>query len=113
MSDKRRRTRRPRSAANSGAQSVAIEEPDTIVHAARPLPNWQWRTFPVFAALSFGLFIGVLAGVPAGIVNEHGNGVPVTIVYIIPAIMLGLTFSRLGTRYLLSKNWVKPRKKKR
>lgn len=91
-----------------GAQETAA-----AVRVARPMPQWRWRTFPVFTALALGLFIGVLFGIPAGVLSEQGNGSLIIVVWVVPAIMLGLAFSRIMTRFLLSKNWIKPRPPRR
>lgn len=78
-----------------------------------PLPAWRWRTFPVYFAFAMGLFLGVYAGAIAGIVNENGNNVPMLVVFLVAAIMLGLGLSRLTTRWMMSRNWIKPRPRKR
>jgi hypothetical protein len=78
-----------------------------------PLPAWRWRTFPVYFAFALGLFLGVYAGAIAGIVNENGNNVPMLAVFLIAAVLLGLGLSRLSTRWMMSRNWIKPRPRKR
>ena len=54
----RRRRRRIRGGAEAGAEVAATPQP-----AAPALPEWKWRTMPVFIALSFGLFVGLLLGI--------------------------------------------------
>jgi hypothetical protein len=73
------------------------------------MPTWAWRTFPVFFAFALGLFVGVFVGVPSGIANEQGNGVPALIIFLGAAIILGFALSRITTRWLLARNWPKPR----
>lgn len=97
--DRRKRTRnapRPEAARKPEERSIT-----GLPH--RPLPEWRWRTFPVFFVFGLGLFIGVFAGSIGGIIQENGNGVPLTIVTAIAAIILGLGFSRFMTRWLLSR----------
>lgn len=97
--DRRKRTRnapRPEIARKPEARSVT-----GLPH--QPMPVWHWRTFPVFFVFGLGLFIGVLTGSVGGIIQENGNGVPITVITAIAAIILGLGFSRFMTRWLLSR----------
>jgi len=91
------------------AQATAPARQPGIV----PMPEWKWLTFPVFMALALGLFIGVWLGVPAGVANENGNGLAVTVLYLGTAIFLGLALSRFSVRWMQSRNWVKPRPAKK
>ena len=75
----------------------------------KPLPNWRWTTFPVFCALSIGLFVGVYAGVLA---SATDNSNVTLVVFIIAALFMGFSLSRVMTRFLVSHNWVKPRVKR-
>ncbi len=75
----------------------------------QPLPDWNWKTFPVFFALAAGLFIGVFIGVPAGIANENGNNLITTVVFLSVAIIFGAALSRVTTRWILSRRWAKAR----
>ncbi len=81
--------------------------------ATRPLGEWKWTTFPVFCALSIGLFVGVYAGWIAGfIAADKDDQTLTTVVFIIAALFLGFSLSRVTTRFLVSRNWVRPRKKR-
>ena len=92
---------------------VTVEERPAIERGPiQPFPSWHWRTFPVYFTFALGLFIGVFVGVPSGIANEHGNGVPALVMFLIAAILLGAGLSRFTTRWLLGRNWVRPRAKK-
>ncbi len=112
MSAKERRGRRQRHP-EAHPSPVASHETPAVQRALLPLPQWRWRTFPVFFALSFGIFIGVYLGWFAGyIAADTGNQTMTTVVFIIAAIFLGASLSRLTTRFMLSRNWIKPRPRK-
>lgn len=70
------------------------------------MPNWKWKTFPVYFAFSVGGFIGLYFGV---IVQAAGNSALTYGVFVAFALLLGFGLSRLTTRFLISRNWVKPR----
>ncbi|MCK9519417.1 MAG: hypothetical protein M0R74_10420 [Dehalococcoidia bacterium] len=76
-----------------------------------PMPEWRWRTFPVFFALAVGLFLGTWGGVAAGIVasGEDGNSLPMNLLFIFSAVIMGLALSRFMTRWMISRQWVKPK----
>ena len=77
------------------------------------MPQWRWTTFPVFCALSVGLFLGVYAGWLAGfIASDSGNQTLTTIVFIVAALFMGFSLSRVVTRFMVSHKWVKPRIKR-
>lgn len=111
MSPAQRKERR-RPGRNRGAKLSERQE-EQVIHAAQPMPDWKWRTFPVFAALSLGLFIGVLFGSAAGAAANAGNDIGLLIAWGVAAILVGIAFSRLTTRWMISKQWVKPKPKKR
>ncbi len=74
------------------------------------LPEWRWRTFPVYFAFSLGAFIAAYVGVLAGIAEERGgNQTPVLVLFITVALLLGFAFSRLTTRWLLTRRFMKDR----
>jgi hypothetical protein len=77
------------------------------------MPNWQWRTFPVFFMFAAGLFIGVFVGVPSGIAAEAGNSTPQFVLFLASAMLLGLALSHVVVRWLLSRGFVKPRPRAR
>lgn len=118
MSAAKRRQRRRRE--GSGGATQVMEAPPqgqprqdagpTIV----PMPPWKWRTFPVFFAFALGLFLGSWAGGLSGFVSaDSGNNLPLNVVYVVSAIFMGLALSRLMTRWMISKQWVRPRAKKK
>jgi hypothetical protein len=82
---------------------------DGAVAAVKPLTEWRWRTFPVFFALSAGLFIGLQLGVVVASANSTAS----LIIFIAVAVVLGLGLSRLTTRWLIERQWIKPRPKRR
>ena len=93
----RRRRRRGRDGGGAGATTPTGGSPP-------PLPEWRWRTMPVFTALSFGLFAGMILG-PA----ITGTGIAGTVTFLIVAGMLGYAVSRLLTRLLMRRGVIKPR----
>jgi len=70
------------------------------------MPNWQWRTFPVYLAFAVGGFIGLYMGLISGATD---NGAIYTFSFVFWALLLGFGFSRLTTRWILSRNWGKRR----
>ncbi len=103
MSPTRRRRRRL-ARAGGGAGEAA-----TGAGTSRPpLPEWRWRTLPVFAALSVGLFTGIILGSAV-----TGTGIAGTVVFLIVAGMLGLSVSRLLTRLLMRRGFIRPRARRR
>ena len=77
--------------------------------AVRQLPEWRWRTFPVFFALAAGMFLGLQLGV---VVSAASSTVSI-VVFIAVAVVLGLALSRLTTRWLIEHRWIKPRPKRK
>ena len=70
------------------------------------MPAWKWKTFPVYFAFSMGGFIGLYVGV----LVEWRNNLALTYgVFVAFALLLGFGLSRLTTRFLISRNFVKPR----
>jgi len=76
-----------------------------------PAP-WKWRTFPVFFAFALGLFIGVYAGFISGVLKDENDTVSL-VVFVVAALFLGFGFSRLTTRFMIERRWVKPRQRRR
>lgn len=105
MTTARRRPRRKQGPARPPGQAA-----ENVIHEAVPLPQWHWRTFPVFFAFALGSFIGLYAGVIAQGVD---NGPLRVTIFVTFAILLGVGFSRLTTRWMISKRWVKQRPRKR
>jgi hypothetical protein len=62
----------------------------------------------VFFALAGGMFMGMYLGIIAAAVG----GAFSIVVFIAVAVMLGLALSRLSTRWLIERNWIKPRSKR-
>lgn len=96
MSPSRRRRRRGRESGAAVATTTGGSPP--------PLPEWRWRTMPVFTALAFGLFAGMILG-PA----ITGTGIAGTVTFLIVAGMLGYAVSRLLTRLLMRRGVIRPR----
>lgn len=71
--------------------------------------GWRWRTFPVCFAFSIGAFIGLYLGVIAQVATDAGNNFLSSGIFIAIALMMGLGFSRLSTRWLTSRRWIRQR----
>ena len=84
-------------------------EAATKQQAAPPaLPEWKWRTMPVFIALSAGLFVGLYLGMVA-----TGTGIAATVIFLIVAGMLGISVSRYVMRLLMQRGIIKPQARRR
>ncbi len=92
---------------------VAPRAAPPVPPALAPLPAWKWRTFPVYFAFSLALFIGVYAGMVAYEVNNDGNSNVALVVLGVPAVMLGLGFSRMMLRVMMARGVIKPRAKRK
>jgi VIT1/CCC1 family predicted Fe2+/Mn2+ transporter len=100
----RRRSRKPRAANPApAAPGVAPQMPPRVSAAMAP---WHWRTFPVYFAFSLGGFIGLYLGIISQAVN---NSILSLVVFILFASLLGFGLSRITTRVMVSRNWVRPR----
>ncbi len=79
-----------------------------------PLPVWRWRTFPVYFAGALGLFIGVYVGYLVGFVHaETDNGTPTLVVFVTASLLVGFGLSRVTSRFMITRRWVKPRPKRK
>ena len=107
---RRKRDRRDRTPAAAQGQQPAPQAESRPVAGVMPLPQWKWRTFPVFFALAAGLFLGTWIGSLTGIVAaENDNSLPMNTALIIAAILFGAALSLFATRFMMSRQWVKPR----
>lgn len=98
MSTRKRRTRQQVQGAPP-AQGAATAAPRTT-----PMPDWKWRTFPVFFAFALGGF----AGLYMGIFSAESSGFFV-FASAFWAVLLGLGFSRFTTRWIMSRQWAQRR----
>ncbi len=106
MPTSRRRVRRSREHAESRPPGPPTTPAAASIAVTVPLPDWKWKTFPVFFAFAVGTFIGVYAGFVAGALNDQTITL---VVFVGIAILFGFALSRFTTRWLMSKNWIKPR----
>lgn len=100
----RRRTRKPRNANVAPPTNTPAPQMSPRVSAA--MASWHWRTFPVYFAFSLGGFIGLYLGIISQAVN---NSILSLVVFILFATLLGFGLSRITTRVMISRNWVRPR----
>lgn len=73
------------------------------------MPEWRWRTFPVFFVAAIALFVGVWLG---AIVGASGNSTAYTVVFLIVTLPLSLGMARLWSRFMINRGWIKPRAKR-
>ncbi|MDE2933586.1 MAG: hypothetical protein F4Y97_02065 [Dehalococcoidia bacterium] len=103
MSPSRRRRRRIREPSEGGSDATGKKQ-----QAPPPLPEWKWRTMPVFIALSAGLFVGLYLGMVA-----TGTGIAATVIFLVVAGMLGISVSRYVMRLLMQRGIIKPQARRR
>jgi hypothetical protein len=107
MSTTKRRQRRAQQQAATQA-NTAVPAPAT--EASRPaLPQWKWKTFPVYLAFWLGALIFLELGIIAG---ATGGSTFSTVVSAVVALFLGFGVARLLTTWMRQHNWVKPRPKR-
>lgn len=96
--------------AGGGTATSSARSVDPVL---TPMPNWHWRTFPVYFALSAGLMVGVYFGWIAGYVaSNNGNQTPTTVTFIVAALLFGFALSRFTTRWVISRRWIRARSRK-
>jgi hypothetical protein len=78
--------------------------------ARPPLPEYRWRTFPVYFALFLGMFVGLELGLIAGWLE---SGLLTTFFSAVVAVFLGFGIARLVVFWMMNHNWVKPRPKRK
>lgn len=66
------------------------------------MPKWEWRTFPVYFAFALGGFIGLYMGLVAGATSNNAFSL---VVFTFWALLLGFGFSRITTRWMMSRGW--------
>lgn len=101
-SRRRTRTRREPAAIAPGSPAAQPQQPS--------LPQWRWRTFPVFLSAALALFVGVQVGAAVGAADGTG---PYTIASMVTALILSFGLSRLVTRWMQRRGWIRPRPQKR
>lgn len=102
MTTTKRRSRRSRDRRRSD-DSGQPQMPPRIA----PLPEWQWRTFPVFFAFVLGGFIGVYTGLIAASASQTVQSV----VFILFSSLMGFGLARLGTQWMKRRQVIKPRER--
>ena len=111
MSTTKRRQRR------AAQQHAAAVQPTTAstataegANARPPLPEWKWKTFPVYFAFWAAALIFLELGIIAG---DTGQSTFTTVVTVVVALFLGFGVARLTTTWLRQHDWVKARPKGR
>lgn len=107
MTDQKKR-RRPRGGRHSSTATTHMEIVETP-HGFVGLPEWNWRAFPVYFALTFGLFVGLYIGILAEYTRANGNGSVVFIAFLVTGIPFSFALSRIFTRVLMKRGIIKPR----
>lgn len=103
MATARERRRKPHNAPRPELARAPKEERSLTGLPVQALPEWRWKTTPVFLALGIGLFIGTMVGVPSGVASANGNGVASLVLFAVSALVLGAGVSRVTTRWILSR----------
>ena len=108
----RRRSKRP---GVSASAPVSVPNPagraPVAGGAIRPAaPTYRWRQFPVYFALALGMFIGLELGLVAGWLE---SSLLTTLFSVGVAILLGFGIARLVVVWMMGRNWVKPRPRRR
>ena len=67
------------------------------------MPQWKWRTFPVYFAFAIGGFLGMYSG----IIIAQANDATQAIGFAFWAIILGFGLSRFTSMWLLSRGWTR------
>ncbi len=115
MSPSKRRTRRRRLAeARAARAQVESAPPELRSEPPEPYKPWNWRTFPVYFALSTGIFFGIYIGAAAfSARGDNGNDMPFLVVSVVAALFFGFGLSRFFVRFMVSRRWIRPRARKR
>lgn len=100
MSARKRRGRQPATVAPAAQGAAPAPAPRTT-----PMPDWKWRTFPVFFAFALGGFVGLYMGIFSA--ESPGFFVFASAFW---AVILGLGFSRITTRWIASKSLARRKK---
>jgi hypothetical protein len=108
MSTAKRRQRRARE--HQVAQAAPSAAPGPGATPAPPLPEWKWKTFPVYFAFWLAALIFLELGIIAG---ASGNSTFTTVVSGVVALFLGFGVARLAVNWMMRHQWVKPRPKRR
>jgi hypothetical protein len=103
MSTAKRRSRRAQQ--HQVAAQAAPSAAPGPVHAPPPVPQYKWKTFPVYFAFWLGALIFLWLGIIAG---ATGNTTFSTVVQVVVALFLGFGMARLVTTWMREHNWVKP-----
>lgn len=102
MSARKRRNRQP--GAQAAAASAAVPG-GTSAGGKGAIAPWKWRTFPVFFAFALGGFVGLYMGIFSA--ESPGFFVFASAFW---AVILGLGFSRITTRWIANKSLARRKK---
>lgn len=108
MTDQKKR-KRPRGGRSGGVSPTTHMEIIETPHGLVGMPEWNWRAFPVYFALTLGLFVGLYIGILAEYTRANGNGSVVFIAFLVTGIPFSFALSRIFTRILMKRGLIKPR----
>ncbi len=104
MSTRKRRGRQP-GPPSAGVTGGAGRQPAAAGAGKGTMPPWKWRTFPVFFAFALGGFVGLYMGIFSA--ESPGFFVFASAFW---AVILGLGFSRITTRWIANKSLARRKK---
>jgi hypothetical protein len=109
MSTTKRRQRRAREQQAAAPQGAPSAAPGPVAGVRPPVPEYKWKTFPVY----FAFWLGALIFLQLGIIAAAVGGVFYVAVGAIVAMFLGFGVARLVVNWMMRREWVKPRPKRR
>ncbi len=111
MTEQKKRRRRTRS--NGGGAPAAATVATTTTASGRVVPvfaPWNWRTFPVYFALTGGLFFGIYLGMFAAIIaQDSGSDTALTVMLVGAALAFGFALSRMVSRFMVTRGLFRTR----
>jgi hypothetical protein len=109
MSTTKRRQRRAREQQTAIPGAAQTATPGPAATPKPPVPEFKWKTFPVYFAFWLGALIFLELGIIAG---ATGNSAFTTVISAVVALFLGFGVARLAVNWMMRHNWVKPRPKR-
>ncbi|MEX0782339.1 MAG: hypothetical protein WD557_06785 [Dehalococcoidia bacterium] len=107
MSTTKRRQRRAQQ--HVVPQAAPGSAPGPAAGTRPALPEWKWKTFPVY----FAFWLGALIFFQLGLIAAEVGGGFYTLVGAGVALFLGFGVARFVVNWMMRHDWVKPRAKRR